>query len=195
MKKLFLLFTLLLFTFNSYSQDSKFYLGLGAGLATIGGDVNDGDAYKMGLHINFLNTGYRFNETWGLTVNLGSAGHPIDGSDSAFGIGAFSAGPMISFPTGNLTWDLKPQYAFSMAGVWRGDEIKELGFEDVTMRGSGFIIGNSLVMKAEKGFTWSVDFDLLFGGFDEIETMGITISQDKESYTSLRLGAGIRYNF
>jgi hypothetical protein len=56
MKKLFLLFTLLLFTFNSYSQDSKFYLGLGAGLATIGGDVNDGDAYKMGLHINFLNT-------------------------------------------------------------------------------------------------------------------------------------------
>ena len=62
-----------------YSQsDSKFYLGVGLGLATTGGDISSDNSYGTGLNLNFLNIGYRFNDTWGLTANLGSAGHAID---------------------------------------------------------------------------------------------------------------------
>jgi len=194
MKKIILIFSVLFLTFNTYGQDSKFYLGVGAGYALTGGDLNSDTNYKGGLHINFLNLGLKFNETWGITANLASAGHPIDGSDSAVGVGAFSAGPMISFPTGNATWEFKPQYAFSMAAVYRGDDAAILGLEDLTLRGSGFIIGNSIVMGAEKGFTWSIDFDYLISKFDELELSGITYDDDSK-YNSLRLGVGVRYNF
>jgi len=194
MKKIILLFSLLFMTFTSYGQDSKFYLGVGAGYATTGGDLNSDNNYKGGLHLNFLNLGLKFSETWGITANLASAGHAIDGSDSAAGVGAFSAGPMISFPTGNATWEFKPQYAFSMAAVYRGDDAAILGLEDLTLRGSGFIIGNSIVMGAEKGFTWSIDFDYLISKFDEFELSGITYD-DNTKYNSLRLGVGVRYNF
>lgn len=194
MKKIILALTVILFTLSSYGQDSKFYMGVGAGYATTGGDLNSDNNYKGGLHMNFLNLGLKFNETWGITANLASAGHPIDGSDSAAGVGAFSAGPMISFPTGNTTWEFKPQYAFSMAAVYRGDDAAILGLEDLTLRGSGFIIGNSIVMGAEKGFTWSIDFDYLISKFDELELSGITYDDDSK-YNSLRLGVGVRYNF
>ncbi|MDA9827168.1 outer membrane beta-barrel protein [Flavobacteriaceae bacterium] len=194
MKKIILLLCVFFMTFSSYGQDSKFYLGVGAGYATTGGDLNSDNNYKGGLHMNFLNLGLKFNETWGITANLASAGHPIDGSDSAAGVGAFSAGPMISFPTGNATWEFKPQYAFSMAAVYRGDDAAILGLEDLTLRGSGFIIGNSIVMGAEKGFTWSIDFDYLISKFDELELSGITYDDDSK-YNSLRLGVGVRYNF
>ena len=39
MKKIILLFTLILFTFNGYSQE-KGYVGLGLGYATLGGDYS-----------------------------------------------------------------------------------------------------------------------------------------------------------
>tara|TARA_B100001059_G_C17659030_1_gene488488 strand:- start:68 stop:652 length:585 start_codon:yes stop_codon:yes gene_type:complete len=194
MKKIILTLTIILFTLSSYGQDSKFFMGVGAGYATTGGDLNSDNNYKGGLHVNFLNLGLKFNETWGITANLASAGHPIDGSDSAAGVGAFSAGPMISFPTGNATWEFKPQYAFSIAAVYRGDDAAFLGLEDLTLRGSGFVIGNSIVMGAEKGFTWSIDFDYLISKFDELELNGMTIDDDSK-YNSLRLGVGVRYNF
>ena len=59
MKKIILLFTLLFMTFSSYGQDSKFYLGVGAGYATTGGDLNSDNNYKGGLHMNFLNLGLK----------------------------------------------------------------------------------------------------------------------------------------
>lgn len=194
MKKFILLSSILFFTFSSYAQDSKFYMGVGAGFASTGGDLNSDNNYKGGLHVNFLNLGLKFNETWGITANLASAGHSIDGSDSAAGVGAFSAGPMISFPAGNSTWEFKPQYAFSTAAVYRGDDAASLGLEDLTLRGTGFVIANSIVMGEDKGFTWSIDFDYLISKFDEAEYLGVTIEDDSK-YNSLRLGVGLRYNF
>ena len=179
---------------SNTTQDSKFYLGVGAGYATTGGDVNSDNNYRGGIHINFVNIGYRINKTWGITANLGSAGHPIDNADSALGIAAISVGPMISFPVSNMTWDLKPQYVFGMTGVVRGDEAADLGLEGLEFLGSGFIIGNSLVMGKGQGFTWSIDFDYLTGNFDEMKIDGETFEDDSD-YNSFRVGVGVRYNF
>ena len=77
MKKIILLLSVVFLSTSALqAQDSKFYLGVGAGYASAGGDFSDD--YKGGIHINFLNMGYRFNESWGVTANLGSAGHSID---------------------------------------------------------------------------------------------------------------------
>tara|TARA_B100000768_G_C11263399_1_gene369869 strand:+ start:1135 stop:1746 length:612 start_codon:yes stop_codon:yes gene_type:complete len=178
---------------SSVSQ-SKFYLGVGLGLASTGGDVSSDNNYSTGLNLNFLNIGYRFNETWGLTANLGSAGHAIDDSDAALGIGVFSFGPMISFSVGdNTSWDFKPQYAPSMKGKYVGDDIGII--KNVTFNGSAFIIGNSLVFgDGSKGFDFSLDVDYLTGKFDDISGPGGTIDDDSK-YNSFRLGLGIRYNF
>ena len=194
MKKIILLLSVVFLSTSALqAQDSKFYLGVGAGYASAGGDFSDD--YKGGIHINFLNMGYRFNESWGVTANLGSAGHSIDDSDTAAGIGAFSVGPMYSMPVGSASWDFKPQYAFSMKGVYRGDEAALLGLEDIELSGSGFILGNSFVFgDGGKGFSWSIDVDYMMGNFDEISGPGGTAEVDSD-YSSLRLGVGVRYNF
>ena len=194
MKKIILLLSVVFLSTSALqAQDSKFYLGVGAGYATAGGDFSDD--YNGGIHINFLNMGYRFNESWGVTANLGSAGHGIDTADSAVGIGAFSVGPMYSMPVGSASWDFKPQYAFSMKGVYRGDEAAALGLEDLELSGSAFILGNSFVFgDGGKGFSWSIDVDYLMGNFNEISGPGGTLEID-DDYSSLRLGVGVRYNF
>tara|TARA_B000000532_G_C18853329_1_gene400499 strand:- start:196 stop:867 length:672 start_codon:yes stop_codon:yes gene_type:complete len=198
MKKIILLLSVVFLSTSALqAQDSKFYLGVGAGYASAGGDLSDG--YKGGIHINFLNMGYRFNESWGVTANLGSAGHSIDAdADVAVGIGAFSVGPMYSMPVGSASWDFKPQYAFSMKGVVRGDDAANSPFgnlEDLEQSGSGFILGNSFVFgDGGKGFSWSIDVDYLMGNFDEVSGPGGTAEVD-EDYSSLRLGVGVRYNF
>ena len=198
-----ILFTLvLLFGVSTITaQDSKFYLGVGVGYASTGGNISVANAdggyannYNNGLHINFANIGYRINKTWGITANFGSAGHTIENSDTAIGIAAISVGPMISFPVSNMTFDIKPQYVFSMAGVYRGDEAADLGLEDLELYGSGFIFGTSLVMGEGQGFTWSIDIDYLTGNFDEMKIDGETFEDDSD-YNSLRVGAGVRYNF
>ena len=185
---------------SNTTQDSKFYLGVGVGYASTGGNIGVANAdgplqnYNNGLHINFANIGYRINKTWGITANFGSAGHTIENSDTAIGIAAISVGPMISFPVSNMTLDIKPQYVFSMAGVYRGDEAADLGLEDLELLGSGFILGTSLVMGEGQGFTWSIDIDYLTGNFDEMQIDGETFEDDSD-YNSLRVGAGVRYNF
>ena len=198
MKKLLLLFILLLFTFNSYSQDSKFYLGVGAGISTAGGDLSDG--YKTGLSLNLLNLGYRFNETWGITANLGGSGHATkDAGDLALGTGVLSIGPIISFPVGNMTWDLKPQLIVSHSGTYTGDyEIMGIDVEDIEYKGGGFVFGNSLVFgDNSKGFDFSIDLDYVSGKFDETSVLGITASMGEDSikFSHIKIGAGIRYNF
>jgi len=192
MKKLLLFITILTFGISSVNaQDSNFYLGVGAGYATVGGDFDD---VKGGIALNFINMGYRFNETWGVTANLASAGHALEDYDAAVGVGTFSVGPMYSFPAGNMTWDLKPQIIVSMSGVLKGDDVGD-EVEDLEYKGSGFIIGNSLVMDMGQGFTWSIDFDYVMGKFDEVEYDGDSADIDDTDYNSLRIGVGVRYNF
>ena len=196
MKKIILI-VIAIFTISlGYSQDSKFYLGVGLGIATAGGDASDDLDLKTGLNINFLNTGYRFNETWGVTVNLSSSGHIIGDTDNAVGVGAFSFGPIYSASLGSVSWDIKPQYAV-LGGVIRGDDAAALGLEDVEYSGSGFIFGNSLVFGGGgKGFAFSVDLDLLTGKFTEVSGPGGTVDIDEDnSVVNFKIGAGIRYNF
>lgn len=195
MKKI-ILTLITIFTISlGYSQDSKFYLGVGLGFATAGGDAADDLDLKTGLNINFLNTGYRFNETWGVTVNLSSSGHKIDDTDSAVGVAAFSFGPMYSVSLGSLSWDIKPQYS-TLTGVIRGDDAAEFGYEDYEFSGSGFVFGNSLVFgNGGKGFSFSVDLDFLTGNFNEISVGGLTVETDDLSLANFKLGAGVRYNF
>jgi len=197
MKKI-ILTLITIFTISlGYSQESKFYLGVGVGFASNGGDISSDNNYKSGININFLNTGYRFSESIGATVNLSSSGHAIDGTDSAIGIGVFSVGPMFTLPIGGISLDIKPQYALSMKGVYRGDDAANspLGnLESVELSGSGFLLANSFVIGDGEGFDLSVDLDYLSGKFNELSGPGGTIDDDSK-YSSLRVGLGIRYNF
>ena len=180
-----------------YAQDSKFYLGVGVGFASNGGDISSDNGYKSGININFLNTGYRFSESIGATVNLSSSGHAIDGSDSAIGIGVFSVGPMFTLPMAGISLDIKPQYALSMKGVFRGDDAANspLGnLESIELSGSGFLLANSFVIGDGEGLDFSVDLDFLSGKFNELSGPGGTIDDDSK-YSSLRVGVGMRYNF
>ena len=182
MKKLFLL-TLLFAAFSMNAQDSKFYLGVGLGYATAGGDYDD---YSGGIDFDFFDIGYRFNESWGVTLGLNSSGHKFDesGVEATAGFATFAIGPMYSFPVGNMQWDFKPQYAFSMAGVIDID-----GIGEVDLKGDAFIIGNSLLIGDGK-WQWSADLDYVMGNFDDIE--GESFDAD---FNSLRIGVGVRYNF
>ena len=196
MKKI-ILTLITIFTISlGYSQESKFYLGVGLGFATAGGDVADEMDLKTGLNINILNTGYRFNETWGVTVNLSSSGHKINDYDLAVGVGAFSFGPMYSVSLGSLSWDIKPQYSI-LGGVIRGDDAAAIGLEDVEFSGNGFVFANSLVFgNGSKGFSFSVDLDFLTGKFTEISYPGGSEKTDEDnSLANFKLGAGVRYNF
>ena len=195
MKKFILTAALALFLTNiSTAQDSKFYLGIGVGYASAGGDFDDHDG---GIAFDFFDMGYRFNESWGVTLGLNSAGHTFDdeGVSGTTGVATFAIGPMYSFPVANMRWDFKPQYAFSMAGVVDVDGLSE----DFELKGSGYIIGNSLVM-GSGNLQWSIDADYVTGKFDEIEYDGDSADYDElgskdAKYNSFRIGVGLRYNF
>jgi len=189
MKKLLLIGALALFISNNVNaQDSKFYLGIGVGYASAGGDFDDHDG---GIAFDFFDMGYRFNESWGVTLGLNSAGHPFDdeGISGATGVATFAIGPMYSFPVGNMKWDFKPQYAFSMAGVSDYDAGGEL-----EGKGSAFILGNSLVM-GQGSWQWSIDVDYVMGNFDSAELNGQDLADVDSDYNSFRIGFGLRYNF
>ena len=194
MKKLLLIGALALFISNNVNaQDSNFYLGIGVGHATATGDYDD---YDDGIAFE-LDMGYRFNESLGLTLGLNSAGHTYDKRDLKIeqAVATLAVGPMFSFPVGNMRWDFKPQYAFSMAGVVDVDGLSE----DFELKGSGYIIGNSLVM-GSGNLQWSIDADYVTGKFDEIEYDGDSADYDElgskdAKYNSFRIGVGLRYNF
>tara|TARA_B110000240_G_scaffold22190_1_gene22541 strand:+ start:54 stop:647 length:594 start_codon:yes stop_codon:yes gene_type:complete len=197
MKKVLVLFAIVaLSAMQSFAQDSKFYIGIGAGYATAGGDA--ADEIKGGINLNFLNIGYRFNESWGLTANLGSSGHAIENTDSAIGVGVLSFGPMYTISLSeSISWDLKPQYAASLKGVYSGDDVAALGLKDVEWSGNGFMFGNSLVFgDGSKGFDFSIDLDYLMGKFTELSGPGGSLDIDEDnSLNSLKIGVGLRYNF
>ena len=198
MKKLFTIILLAFAISFSYAQESKFYLAIGGAYATTGGDIEE--PYENGFALN-IGLGLRLNKTWGLTANLGSAGHAIDGTDSALGVAVLSVGPMMTFGNARVSWDFKPQYGFNMKGVWRGDDVAAganfLGLgdvEDFEMSGTAIVLGNSIVFGTDKGFTFSIDLDYVMGEFDELSDSTDSIEIESK-YKSWRLGAGVRINF
>ena len=76
-----------------------------------------------------------------------------------------------------------------MAGVIDVDGLSE----DFETKGSGFILGNSLVI-GDGSWQWSIDADYVMGKFDEIEYDGDSADFDAK-YNSFRIGVGLRYNF
>ena len=199
-----ILLILLFISFNSLGQDfaiakeeedklSKFYIGLGAGFASKGGDLTT-DAYSNGIHLNFLNLGYRINQTFGVTANFTSSGHKFDYDYSSIGIAYLSVGGILSIPTEYFTIDIKPQYAPRVFGAFYGDILDDLDVYEMNIYGSGFVFGNSIVRSTKKGISFSLDIDYLSARFDESRINGLYYD-DGSDYSSFRIGIGFRYNF
>lgn len=198
MKQLIYVFTILCTVNFMSAQESKFYLGLGLGVAFPGGEFSIDNDLETGVDLTLLNVGYRFSEHWGATLTWGSSGHTVeDLDDVAFGTGYLAVGPMYTLPISDkISWDIKPQYAFSMVGVYTGDLAEETGADDLTATGSAFIFGNSLVFGSGKGFKFSINLDYLTGKFKKVEDpMGDYDLEDDNGFTKFSLGAGLRYNF
>ena len=182
------------------SNLSKFYLGIGAGYASKGGDVKDW--YSGGVFLNFLNFGYRINGTWGVTANINSARYSyvtVNGyntlNNSALSIGSFSVGPMVTIPTEYFTIDIKPQLVIT-EGVYTGDILDHFNIDEYYLDGSGFVLGTSIVRSTKKGFTYSLDLDYQSSSFYREKRDGIYVEEDYIfKYHSLRVGIGVRYNF
>jgi len=167
MKKIILLFTLILFTFNGYSQE-KGYVGLGLGYATLGGDYSDGPG---GISMNLLGVGYMFSDKIGATLNLGGSSHSEDGVSSNLSYTAI--GPLFRFSAGeNMTFDLKPQYASAAVSV-----------SSVSVTGSGFILGTSLNFSKSK--TWG------FGANLDYQSSSV----GSANYSVISIGGGIQYRW
>ena len=197
MKKIILLLSVVFLTTTTLqAQDSKFYLGIGAGYATAGGD--DAQDVKGGVNLRFLDMGYRFNENWGVTAGLVASGHASEYIDATFGIASFAIGPMYSVPLGAVSWDVKPQISLSYVGKTRYTDEIDIETEDGDYKGSAFILGNSFIFgDGGKGFTWSIDVDYRMGTFKEFEYLnGETIDfNDNLKISNLSVGVGLRYNF
>ncbi len=193
MKKIILTLLVILAFNQTNAQESKAYLGVSLGLAFPGGDAESLNG--VGLNLGLINFGYRFSESWGATLNLTSSGFAYEDVDgAALGVGVFSVGPMY---TANLSetisLDLKPQYAFSIAGKTKGldDEL-----DNVTAKGNGFVLGSSLNFGVTKGIKFSINLDYTSGKWNKVEYDGRSVDVDSDNKISaLALGAGIRYNF
>ena len=198
MKRIILLLSVVFLTTTTLqAQDSKFYLGIGAGYATAGGD--DAQDVKGGVNLRFLDMGYRFNENWGVTAGLVARGHgSSEYIDATFGIASFAIGPMYSVPLGAVSWDIKPQISLSYVGKTRYTNEIDIETEDGDYKGSAFILGNSFIFgDGGKGFKWSIDVDYRMGTFKEFEYLnGETIDfNDNLKISNLSVGVGLRYNF
>jgi len=177
MKKIILLFTLVLFTFNSYSQE-KGYIGVGLGYAIPGGDA---DTIDSGFGMNLIGAGYMFTEKVGATINWGASSHKTNDksgvSGLTAGIGYFGIGPLFRFDAGeNMTIDLKPQY------MSQSTSLTLLG-STVTNTGSGFLLGSSFNFAKQKKWGWGIDVDYAMG----------KVEGDKINVFSIR--GGFQYRF
>lgn len=191
MKKYLLSGLILLYTISSYSQDSKFYLGVSLGIAAPGSDI--GEDLSTGIDLGLINAGYRFNNEWGVTLNLISSGHKVDDEDGVtVGIAYFGVGPTYSLSLSeNIYWDIKPQMALGLTGKLDGSIL-----DDIDYKGSGFVIGNSIVFGDMAGFDFSINVDYFTGKFKEATIGSTTVDLDEENKISnFKLGLGIRYNF
>ena len=173
MKKLLLL-TFILTAFTMNAQDSKGYVGMSIGLAMPTGDL--ADIAKTGLDLGLINAGYRFNETWGATLNWGSTGHSLDGADGTIGVGYFGIGPMISY--GNF--DFKPQYAFGSGEI----DIDNVGDEDFDID-SAWIIGATYNVPLGGNWGMAANFDYFTFKPEDAD----------DSLNMFKLSVGVQYKF
>ncbi|WP_296636233.1 hypothetical protein [Polaribacter sp.] len=173
MKKVFLLLTIVTLSITqSFAQDSKGYIGVSSGVAAPTGDL--ADVVDSGLELGLINAGYRFNETWGATLNWGASGHVASDDDEIIaGVGYLGIGPMISFGA----FDIKPQYAFVSTVV------------------EGY--GTEVTSDADSGFILGATYNFSLGG-----KWGVAANADYLNYTAddvsesiFKLSLGIRYNF
>ena len=176
MKNYLLLFVLATLTITqSFAQDSKGYIGVSVGYAMPTGDLADGA--DSGLDLGLINFGYRFNETWGATLNWGASGHVVpDFQDFTIGVGYLAVGPMISF--GGL--DIKPQYAFTSVVV-----NDSLGDETTFDGESGFILG--MTYNFPLGENWGIAANA--------DYLNFTIEDAEDSSSMFKLSLGIQYKF
>ncbi len=175
MKKLLLTAALALFLTNTTTaQDSKGYVGVSIGSAIPQGDL--ADTAKTGLDLGLINAGYRFNETWGATVNWGATGHAVEGvDDGTIGVGYFAVGPMISFGD----FDFKPQYAFSSATIESGGAELDVDIE------SAWIIGATY--NYSLGDNWGLAANLDYFTF--------TVKDADDSDSIMKFSIGVQYKF
>ena len=195
MKKYLLLIMLLSLTTSVYSQGG--YIGVSLGLAMPGGDISDDAEFKTGIDLGFINLGYRFTESIGVTANLISSGHVVGDVDDdiTLGLAYFGVGPTYTTSLGNTAWEIKPQIALSVKGKTKGSYADEAVFN-----GKGFIIGNSFVFGLSGNFQASINVDYLLGEIKEIEVDGIKV--DYKAYVDpdnkinkFVVGFGLRYAF
>lgn len=175
MKKVLFVFAVItLSATQSFAQDSKGYIGVSVGLAAPMGDA--ADDIDSGLELGLINFGYRFNETWGATLNWGASGHQSSSDkEVTLGVGYLAIGPMISF--GAL--DIKPQYAFASA-------VAEGYGEKVTVDSeSGFILGATYNFSI--GGNWGIAANA--------DYLNFTGEDLDESDSIFKLSVGLRYNF
>lgn len=175
MKKLLLTAVLGLFlTTTTTAQDSKGYVGVSIGAAIPQGDL--ADLAKTGLDLGLINAGYRFNETWGATVNWGATAHALEADDDGtIGVGYFAVGPMISFGD----FDFKPQYAFSSATIDSGGAELDVDME------SAWIIGATY--NYSLGENWGLAANLDYFTF--------TIEDADDSESIMKFSVGVQYKF
>jgi hypothetical protein len=203
MKNLLLVIIVLFLTTNILAQDSKAYIGVGLGYAIPGGDAMIG--VDNGIELGIVNFGYRFDENWGATINLVSSGHTLEATtDVAWGLAYYGVGPMYTTSlSDNISLDVKPQAALGMVGVYvleSNSANSVLGLDGAQVRGSGFVLGNSLVFGSERGLKFSVNFDYLFGNWKTTKyTDGSSFDWNNLGYATamskLSLGLGLRFNF
>ena len=187
MKKFTILLITFMFTIPTFSQG--FSIDTGLGMSFAGGDIFDDVDVKAGVDLKLIQLNYKFNESFGATVSLGSSAHNYDddfsGSGTA-GLGRFSIGPSYTLPLGGVSWEIKPQIVVSSSGV-----IEEGGYESDIDKAGGFIIGNSLLFGTNEGFQFIANIDLITGKVTEVD--GFDFDTDN-SYSYFNIGVGVRYN-
>ena len=183
MKKLLFLSTLFLMQ-NIYSQG--FSIDIGGGISIPGGDAYE--ETKTGLDLKLIQLNYKFNESFGITSSFASSAHGIEDSDANVGLGRLSIGPSYTLPLGGVSWEFKPQFILSSAGVV---DDPDFGDSDID-KANGFVIGNSILFGTNEGFQFLANIDFITGKLKEIE--GIEFDEEN-GYSFFNIGIGVRYNF
>ena len=175
MKKLFFTAALALFLTNTVTaQDSQGYVGVSIGAAIPQGDL--ADAAKTGLDLGLINAGYRFNETWGATLNWGATAHSIeDSDDGTIGVGYFAVGPMVSFGD----FDFKPQYAFSSVK-------QDIGGVD-----SDFDVESAWIIGATYNYSLADNWGLAAN----LDYFTFKIKDADDSLSMMKFTVGVQYKF
>ena len=188
----------LILTHSSTAQDSNGYVGISVGAAIPLGD--SADSTNTGLELGFINAGYRFNETWGVTANWGQitskadkkTATPLGTIDQAISskINYFAIGPMITF--GNF--DFKPQFAFSSykTKVKITSDIEDLDIINNDSSNDSSIDVDQLWIL---GTTYNLDLGGKFGLACNLDYVFIKVDGSSKYHNLLKVSVGFNYRF